>query len=42
MALFRKTFQTYSTLAYVMQTTNPNMSCDQVMGMMRDSEKEMR
>ncbi len=35
-------FLTYSTRAYVMQTTNPNMSCGQVINMMRESEREMR
>ncbi len=37
-----ETFQTYTTRAYVMQTTNPNMSCGQVLDMMRNSERQMR
>ena len=37
-----QTFETYSTRAFFMQSTNPNMSCGQVIDMMRDSEREMR
>ncbi len=37
-----ETFDTYSTRAFFMQSTDPNMSCGQVIDMMRNSERQMR
>ena len=36
-----KVFDKFTTLAYVMQATEPDLSCRQVRKMMRDSEEKL-